>query len=133
MMRRGLAVLYSLVFLFIVSGCTLGNAMMIRRDAYGGVLALAGDKRDAMKDAEKQMAQHCRGPYGIIAEENVPVGQQTTRGDGNANEGAVVTVGSDPDATTTQEIYQHRVTYRCGSAAPAPPTTGGAASSSTVP
>src|SRR5262245_49104680 len=63
------------VGMLLVSGC-FGQAVMVRRDLYGGTLALRGMHDEAMKDAYAQMSNHCRGPYTIVSEENAVVGQQ---------------------------------------------------------
>jgi hypothetical protein len=99
-------------------GCTLGYAEMVRRDTTGGVLALEGHRGAAMEDAQQQMAAHCQGPYQIVREEQVAVGEQT-----NTNYGSNYGNGysSGGATSTTQAITQYQITYVCGgAAAPAP-------------
>jgi hypothetical protein len=99
-------------------GCTMGYAEMVRRDTTGGVLALEGHRGAAMEDAQQQMAGHCQGPYQIVREEQVAVGEQTDTNYGS-NYGSGYSSGGA--TTTTQQITQYQITYVCGgAAAPAP-------------
>jgi len=98
--------------LLLVAACSFGHAELVRRDQYGGVLALKGHRGEAMEDAQQQMAAHCGGAYTIITEENAVVGEQTSGGE---TYGRSSTYGS----STTTEVREYRITYQCGSAPPA--------------
>ena len=66
------------------AGCVLGHAELVRRDMQGGVLALKGDRDEAMRDAERQMSAHCQGPFTVVGEENAVVGTHTEAADQTA-------------------------------------------------
>ncbi len=100
-----------------VSGCAYGRANLIHRDMYGGVLALEGQQGEAMKDAQQQMMAHCGGPYQIVSEDAVAVGQTT--GQEAESRPTYYGPGTRHDSqTTTTEVREYRITYRCGSAPP---------------
>jgi hypothetical protein len=103
MSKRGL------VLAVAFTGC-VGQAVMVRRDQNGGVLALRGLRDRAMEDANRQMALHCGGAYTIVAEENAVVGQQTTAS-------AHTQYGEWSDTKTaravTSEVTEYRITYAC--------------------
>jgi len=81
---------------------------MVHRDDQGGTLALKGSRSAAMTEAREQMAANCRGPYRIVAEDNVAAGSATV---GSAtNLGGGVVVGS----STTKQKTEYQITYRCG-------------------
>jgi hypothetical protein len=119
-----------------LAGCTMGQAVLVRRDQFGGVLALKGMRDSAMQDAQQQMNNHCHGPYQVVSEENVVVGEQTSaRSNESYHRGS--TYGSTH--TTTTNVTEFRITYRCGSQggpppfAPPPPGPGGAPAPETAP
>jgi len=86
----------------------------------------ARDCDDAMKEARKAMSRHCGGPFSIVEEGEVVIGETTT-GVANTrasrNRRSTVTVGT----TQTEQETEWRVTYACGvrtiqaAAAPPPP------------
>lgn len=111
--------------LCLLTSCTLGHAEVVRRDQYGGVLALHGHQGAAMEDAQQLMATHCGGAYTVVAEEQVVVGQQTASGTSTeygeahsrrSTEGSQYTTST----TTTSNVTEYHITYQCGGA-PAPP------------
>lgn len=102
---------------FSFAACAYGRANLIHRDMYGGVLALEGQQSEAMKDAQQQMMMHCGGPYHIVSEDAVSVGQTT----GQAAESRPTYYGpgtQHQSQTTTTEVREYRLTYRCGNAPP---------------
>ncbi len=112
------------------SACAWGSASVVRRDQYGGTLSLRGHQGAAMEDAHGMMASHCQGPYTVISEEQVVVGQQTQTGsDSNYDNDETGTAGSQNSTTTTttSNVTEYHVTYQCGGngAQPAPSTSGG--------
>lgn len=107
----------------VLGGCTLGHADLVRRDQYGGILALRGHQGEAMQDARNQMAAHCGGAYSIVSEENAVVGEQTHSA-GEENYDRYGTYGST--STETTPVTEYRVTYQCGGGAPPPQAPPGA-------
>jgi len=98
---------------FILLGCG-GYAKVIRRDMYGGVLALKGVRDKAMQDAIRKMEAHC-GPnnYTIISEEEVPIGTRTTSRSTSSYDSRFKEDETKTEITTTQ-VTEYRITYRCG-------------------
>ncbi len=107
------------LMIFIASSCAYGYASLVRRDLYGGTLALHGHHETALEDARRQMAEHCRGPYTVVAEENVVVGEQTQS---SGSTSYFKTGTSSSGTTTTRGITEYRVTYQCGTMVPPPAT-----------
>ncbi len=106
-------------------GCVFGSAELVRRDQYGGTLALHGHRGQAMEDAQQQMAAHCGGAFTIVQEEQVVVGQQTQSGsrtDYGESHNTNSTAGSAQtnSTTTTSNVTEYHITYQCGGAAPPP-------------
>jgi hypothetical protein len=114
-------------------GCG-GTARIVRRDGYGGVLALEGKQARAREAASRMIAEHC-GQRGHIVtlEEEVPVGSQIVynrRSDGSAQgtetyDGVAVSAESRTTAVArSSSVLELRITYVCGgapaAAAPAP-------------
>lgn len=122
-MAGRLASLFVLTLGFaMLNGCVMGYAELVRRDQAGGVLALKGVRENAMQDAQAQMQAHCGGPYTIVSEENVVVGEQTTQANRqgyqqHGNHG--YTSGSSHSQTTA--VTEYRITYACGAPAAPPP------------
>lgn len=92
-----------------------GHARMVRRDTEGGILALQGDRSDAMRDARRQMDRQCNGPFTIVAEENVPLGSSST----SRTDKYGVT------HTTSSAEMETQLTYKCEHVKPATPASVG--------
>jgi hypothetical protein len=74
----------------VLEGCS-GSAVLIARNATGGVLGLDGDREAALGDARRQMSELCGGAYTLVGERNVVAG--TFRG---------------------RTIAEYQIRYRCG-------------------
>lgn len=103
-----------------IAGCA-GSASVIRREPTGGTLALKGNHGKANEAAAKMMTDHCGGPYQVMLEERVTVGQRTeadTTGDYEEKNKKGTTTGttSASESTVTKDIYEYQITYRCVSA-----------------
>jgi hypothetical protein len=95
-----------------------GSARLVRRTQTGGVIALQGDRQKAMEDAQRMMADHCRGPYTIVEEGEHVVGTDTAGG----SETYVDEYGNEyqEGGQSTREATEWRVHYECGAAQPPP-------------
>jgi hypothetical protein len=88
-----------------LAGCG-GSALLVQRDARGGVIALDGDRADAMTDAGRKMANLCGGSYTIVGEGTTPLRyyrRTHVRGDT-----VFYSMALDPP------VMQHRLRYLCG-------------------
>jgi hypothetical protein len=99
-----------------------GTARLVSRDQFGGVIALDGDRQKAMEEAQRMMADNCRGPYSIVSEGEKVVGSETSHTDESyvTKDGRVVNQGGE----TTRQATEWRVQYQCGGQPPpgaAPP------------
>ncbi len=120
-----------LVCVCVVFASACGYASIVRRDAYGGTLALHGSRGSAMDDAERYMAAHCGPNYSVVQEENVVVGQQTfeERDYSESNE-FDSNQGSEQATSTTTDVTEYRLSYRCAGTPPAPASNTAGSSSS---
>lgn len=101
------------VAITVVVGCG-GHAQLVKRDLTGGTYTLKGDREEAMNDAKSLMAEHCRGNYTIVSEEEAVVGQQTASQDNTSvRRGWITNSGS----ATTTNVTEYRLTYVCGAPA----------------
>lgn len=109
-----------LVSFLMLSACG-GHATVVRRDQFGGTLALQGNQDIAMANARDQMAAHCGGQYVITREERVVVGQQTSGGErtryreGENGRGDTRGAANTRHQTVTSDVHEYQVTYQCGS------------------
>lgn len=103
-----------LALLAAFAGCA--SVRVVRRNQTGGVLALKGERGEALEKARQLMLEHCRGPYTVIEEGEYVVGQETRVGQETyqTRDGSVVTESGE----STQQVTEWRVTYQCGEAAP---------------
>jgi len=72
----------------------------VQRDASGGTIAVANDQ-GSRDEARRRMEAHCGGPYTIVDERRVVVGQKTTTRD----DGTVV----------TKDVHELHLSYECSS------------------
>ena len=93
----------------IAASCA--SAKVVHRDLQGGTLALHGHERKAYEKAHEKMAYHCNGPYQIVEEGQVVVGEETVHVDETYEDedGTIVHEG----ATQTRDVTEWRVTYEC--------------------
>lgn len=121
-MKAALLFTTLVTFAMVAGGCA--GTRWVRRTPTGGTIALRGDYDSAMSDARRQMSRHCGGPYSIVEEGEVVIGETTT-GVANTRGGrrSTITVGT----THSEQETEWRVTYACGirtiqaAAPPAPP------------
>jgi hypothetical protein len=113
----------------VLAAC--GNAKVIRRDQYGGVIELQGDRSKAMEQANGLMNQHCQGPFTIVSEGEEAIGTDTYTREDSSDTSHVSRSGrtATNDSTTvgqssTRTATAWRVHYACGQGAP-PPGAGG--------
>jgi hypothetical protein len=101
----------------LAAGC--GTARYVQRTQVGGTLALEGERQEAMKEAQKLMTEHCRGPYTIISEGETVIGTETAHQDETivTKKGKVVNKGAE----VTRQATEWRVNYQCGDVPPPPP------------
>lgn len=97
----------------LLVGCG-GHAQLVKRDLTGGTYALKGDREEAMNDAHSLMAEHCKGNYTIVAEEEAVVGQQTASQDNTSVRRGWIT---NSGTATTTNVTEYRITYVCGAPA----------------
>lgn len=92
-----------------------GHARLIQRTPEGGTLALAGpDRRSAINDAHRKMAEHCGpGNYTITREGEVVTGQVYSSSSKTQRGGNGTQVQSTGE--TTRNAVEWHVEYRCGS------------------
>ncbi len=100
-----------------------GSASVIRREPNGGTLALKGNHSKANEAASKMMTDHCGGPYQVVLEERVTVGQRTeadATGDYEEKNKKGTTEGttSASESTVTKDIYEYQISYSCVSSVP---------------
>lgn len=104
----------------LLAACVSGGAEVVRRDTTGGLLALRGDRRMAWEEAEARMARHCGpGNYQVVLEERVAVGERTQTVGGadlnaNADQHRLRARESFQATTTTTDLHEYRLGYRCG-------------------
>ena len=84
------------------------GARVVQQTQGGGEIALEGDRQAAMKKARKHMEAHCQGPYTVIEQGSVAIGEE---------EGEVASEEGDGTPQTTE----WRIEYVCGTTAPPPP------------
>lgn len=119
-----------LVLLAALAGC--GNAKVIRRDQYGGVIELQGDRSKAMEQANQLMSQHCQAAGAtIISEGEEAIGTDTYSREDTSSDSAVSRNGrrAASDSTTTGQQSTRtatawRIHYGCGAAGQQPPAGG---------
>jgi hypothetical protein len=101
-------------------GCS--SIRVVRASPQGGEIALNGNREDAMEKARVEMQRTCGGPYTIIEEGEVVVGQQTQ--EQQTTEAGRTWTGRPATRTTgtstTRDLSEWRVKYACGAAAPPP-------------
>lgn len=111
----------------VLTGCTVPHAVVLKRGRGGGVVALVGGNMDdddnraaAMKDAKKKMRKACGAPATVTEEGYEKVGETTStlgynQGGIRANErGEIVTGATGSTSTTTSDLNQYRVYFKCG-------------------
>ena len=104
---------------FSVGGC--GHAVMVQRDTQGGILALKGTPTKAREDAIDKMNAHCGGPFQVIEERRVVVGEKTDIETAEAHSEEQTRRGSHGSSSgaataTKTDIYEYQLTYRCAQA-----------------
>jgi hypothetical protein len=93
-----------------------GTARVVQRGQGGGVLALQGERNEAMKDAHVKMAGHCGvGQYAVVQESEEVVGTATSNNEEQktTKKGTVVNEGT----SKTLNVTEWRLTYQCGAPA----------------
>jgi hypothetical protein len=107
-------------FLLLVTLATglgaCGTARVVQRGQGGGVLALQGERNEAMKDAHVKMAGHCGvGQYTVVQESEEVVGTATSNNEEQktTKKGTVVNEGT----SKTLNVTEWRLTYQCGAPA----------------
>jgi hypothetical protein len=124
----------SVVLFLVLAAC--GNAKVIQRTEFGGVIELQGDRGKAMEQATQEMAAHCGGPgsWAVTQEGEEVIGQDTFVREDTAESSKTSRTGrrSRTDTTTTgqqstRNATAWRIHYTCNSAAGAapPPPAGG--------
>ena len=114
----------------VLAAC--GSARVIKRDQYGGVIELQGDRTKAMEQANQLMGQHCQAQgVTIVSEGEEAIGTDTyTREDTSdtahaSRSGRTVTNDSTTQGqSSTRTATAWRVHYACGAQQPAPPPGG---------
>lgn len=104
-----------------------GNAKVIHRDQFGGVIELQGDRSKAMEQANQLMNQHCQGQgVTIVSEGEEAIGTDTYSRQDTADTQHVSRNGRTAynDSTTTGQTSTRtatawRVHYACGQPQPA--------------
>jgi hypothetical protein len=106
-----------LLFVTLATGLgACGTARVVQRGQGGGVLALQGERNEAMKDAHVKMAGHCGvGQYSIVQESEEVVGTATSNSEEQktTKKGTVVNEGT----SKTLNVTEWRLTYQCGAPA----------------
>jgi hypothetical protein len=104
-----------------VLGCS--GIRYVKRTQDGGVIALQGDREGAMEKARKAMAEHCQGPYTVVEEGEVVIGEDSAAAaeTHNTRRGGEVTRAN----SSTRQATEWRVTYVCGVASATPPPDPG--------
>lgn len=119
-----------LVVFAVMFGVACGYADPLSQSRYGGVLALTGDEREAMKEARRLMTTHC-GPdnFEVVRIEEVVVDQEDyvvteNTYDGVTTEDETGEYESGREVTETHagthEMIEIHVTYRCFVPTPPP-------------
>jgi len=94
MLRALLAVL-----LLVANACGYYTYVStVQRDASGGTIAVAHDQ-GSRDEARRRMEAHCGGPYTIVDERRVVVGEKTT----TREDGTVV----------TKDLHETHLSYEC--------------------
>ncbi|MBI4511114.1 MAG: hypothetical protein HY698_15895 [Deltaproteobacteria bacterium] len=103
------------VGLMLLVGCA--GTRYVQRSQTGGTIAITGVYDKSMDLARKQMEQHCQGPYTVLEEGEVIVGEEThASAETKQQKSGAVTTNA---GTTTTQKTEWRVTYACGYAQPA--------------
>lgn len=106
----------------LLGGC-VGTIRYVKKTPTGGVLAIGGLREDAMKKAASAMAQHCQGAYTVVEEGEVVVGtvtQANSDSNYNSNKSGTAAGASTSSSSSTTNATEYRLTYVCGTQAPAP-------------